>query len=280
MPELPEVETIVADLRPRLVGHTIRDVEVGWPGAIGGLSPNEFASRLRGKRITDVGRRGKNILFWLSADEVLLLHLRMSGRLWLTEASELEPRFQRVAIELDDGRKLRFADLRKFGRLSLVPASEVAHLIDRLGPEPLGAEFTAEGFVRMLSSRRAQVKALLLDQSFVAGVGNIYADEALFAARIHPHRIAATLTKEEATRLHGALQAVLGQSIRNRGTTFSDYRDGRGRPGQNQDWLKVYRRTALPCPECGTPVQRLRFGGRGSHICPQCQVLDAVPPES
>jgi formamidopyrimidine-DNA glycosylase len=132
----------------------------------------------------------------------------------------------------------------------------------------------------MLSSRRAQVKALLLDQSFVAGVGNIYADEALFAARIHPHRIAATLSKEEAIRLHGALQAVLGQSIRNRGTTFSDYRDGRGRPGQNQDWLKVYRRTGLPCPECSTPIQRLRFGGRGSHICPQCQVLDGAPPES
>lgn len=272
MPELPEVETIVNDLRPRLVGRTIQGVEVGWPGTIAALEPAELTRRLVGKRVVDIARRGKNIIIWLFGGEALLVHLRMSGRLGVAESAEEPGRFQRIALCLDNGTQLRFADLRKFGRVRLVPAAEVAQLDVRLGPEPLGQDFTPEALRGLLGARRGHVKPLLLDQSFLAGLGNIYADETLFAAGIHPHRIAASLTGEEVCRLHAALRAVLGQGVADRGTTFSDYRDGYGQPGAHQNQLMVYRRTGQPCRRCGAPIERLRFGGRGTHFCPRCQL--------
>ena len=272
MPELPEVETIVCELRPLVVGRTVTEVRVAWPGSIAGSTPEEFATRLLGQRIAGLTRRGKFLVFRLASGELLLTHLRMTGRLLLRQSAAPEDRFTKVVIGLEGDEELRFTDIRKFGRLQLLSAEETGSPISHLGPEPLGDEFCAEDLHRALGKRGGPLKSLLLNQTLLAGVGNIYADEALFLAGLHPRRRPDSLSGEDWQRLHEGVRCALAEGIKDRGTTFSDFRDGRGRPGSHQESLNVYRRAGQACPRCGATIERTVVSGRGTHCCPRCQV--------
>ena len=269
MPELPEVETIVRGLRGPLVGRTIVGVRIGWENLVARPTVEEFKRRLVGHKILAVRRRGKYLLFPLSGGGCLIVHLRMTGRLLLKNAGDDPDKYDHLIFELDDGRELRFNDMRKLGRVYLVEDAE--EIVGGLGPEPLDGDFSPADFAALLSRRRGRIKALLLNQRFIAGIGNIYADEALFAARIHPERRADTLAAEEIERLYRAIRRVLRQGIENRGTTLATYRDAEGREGRNQEYLRVFRRRGQPCPRCGTPIERIVVGGRGTYFCPRCQ---------
>lgn len=269
MPELPEVETIVRDLQRPLAGATIRGVDILSESAIAVPTAAEFAAKLPGRRIQGVDRRGKFIILRLEPG-VLLVHLRMTGRLLLATngAEEADPPHLRVALQLDRGRLL-FVDTRKFGRLYL--AADANAFLGSLGAEPLDPAFTPTALGDCLQGRRACVKSILLDQRVVAGIGNIYADEALFAAGISPARAAGTLSEAEVEALHSAIRSELQRGIHHRGTTFSDYRDAHGRRGGHREFLRVYGRAGQPCSQCGAEIQRSRLGGRSSHYCPRCQ---------
>jgi formamidopyrimidine-DNA glycosylase len=282
MPELPEVETIRRSLEPDLVGRRIASVEVHRPTrisvgdeAVGGVASGgegqaeALAQALPGQRIVGTSRRGKYLVFHLDSGDRLVVHLRMTGSLVLRPPGTELPRYASVTWTLDDGRRLHLADLRRFATVWLVV--DEARVMAKLGPEPFDEEFTVEDLAAKLARRRAPVKAVLLDQAVVAGLGNIYVDEALFESGIHPQRLANTLRSEEVARLHEAVGRVLERGVRNRGTSLRSYRDGTGAPGRNQEALRVFRRTDKPCPNCGTPIQRLRVGGRSSHFCPSCQ---------
>lgn len=269
MPELPEVETIVRGLRKPLVGHQITGVHVGCETLVASPEVKEFARGLVGQRILDVRRRGKYLIFTLSSGRSLIVHLRMTGRLLIKDPGDELDKYDHLIFELDDGRELRFNEMRKLGRVYLVDDAD--EVVGDLGPEPLDDDFTLAHFAALLSGRRGKIKPLLLNQRFLAGVGNIYADEALFAAGIHPERRAETLTTEEIERLYHAIHQVLRQGIENRGTTLGAYRDAEGREGMNQGYLQVSRRTGQPCLRCGTPIERTVVGGRGTYLCPQCQ---------
>jgi formamidopyrimidine-DNA glycosylase len=271
MPELPEVETIVCELCPLTVGRRITDVEVLWPGSIAGLSPEEFAARLVGKTIDGLTRRAKFLLFHLTGGDVLLVHLRMTGRLVLRSREAEEERFAKVIIGLEGDEELRFTDIRKFGRLQLAAAEEVVDLLGGLGPEPLAEEFGVADLKRALGRRKAPLKSLLLNQTLLAGVGNIYADEALFLAGLKPQRRPESLSEAEWQSLHAGIRRALAEGIEDRGTTFSDFRDGHGRPGNHQESLSVYRRTGQACPRCGGTIERIVISGRSTHFCPGCQ---------
>jgi formamidopyrimidine-DNA glycosylase len=278
MPELPEVETIRRDLLPHVVARTIAGVRIA-PGAERVVRGDDgLARRLTGRRIDDLSRRGKYLLFRLDGKAkplYLAVHLRMTGSL-LYRPPLVDPPdcYVRAVITLDDGSELRYADLRKLGQMWLVDAPEEA--VGRLGPEPLDAAFTAARLRQALAGRKAPVKAVLLDQRAVAGIGNIYADEALFAARIHPARVARTLAEAEAKRLHRAIRRVLNDALANRGSSFRDYVDAAGREGTHQLRVKVFRRTGQPCYVCGAEIARIKVGGRSTHFCPHCQ--PAVSP--
>ncbi len=269
MPELPEVETIARGLREPLVGRRFTGLRVGWENLVARPTVEEFERGLVGQRILGVKRRGKYLVFALSGGESLIVHLRMTGRLLIKNSGDQPDKHDYLIFELDDGRELRFNNVRKLGRVYLVDDED--EVMGRLGPEPLDDDFTSADFPALLSGRRGMIKPLLLNQRFMAGIGNIYADEALFAARIHPERKADTLTASEIERLYHAIRRVLAQGIRNRGTTFSDYLDAEGREGRNQEYLRVFRRTGQPCPRCGTPIERTVVGGRGTYFCPKCQ---------
>jgi len=275
MPELPEVETIRRDLLPDVVGRTITGVRVA-PGAsrvIRDVPVRAFVRRLAGRRIDDLTRRGKYLLFFLDgtrAPVYLTVHLRMTGSL-LYRPPQADPpdAYVRAVITLDDGSELRYADLRKLGQMWLVDSPDDA--VGALGPEPLDAAFTAAKLRETLSHRRAPIKAVLLDQRAVAGLGNIYTDEALFAARIHPLRLANTLSEPEAKRLHRAIRRVLNDALGNRGSSFRDYVDAAGREGTHQLRVKVFRRMGQPCYVCRTEIARIKVGGRSTHFCSCCQ---------
>ena len=268
MPELPEVETIVRDLRQSLIGQTITGVEIYCERSIATPSPAEFRAGLLGQRILSVERRGKFIVLQLGQG-YLLIHLRMTGQLLIVAAGEaLSDRYLRVVLAFD-GQRLLFRDVRKLGRLYLV--AEASGVLGNLGPEPLGDDFTPEKLAECLGRRWGAIKSLLLDQSLLAGVGNIYADEALHSARIAPQRQACTLTREEVTALYRAIRSELQRGIRNRGTTLSNYRDAAGREGEHREHLRVYGRAGEPCPRCGSTIVRARIGGRSSFHCPHCQ---------
>jgi formamidopyrimidine-DNA glycosylase len=274
MPELPEVETIRRDLLPHVVGRTVTGVHVA-PSAsrvIRDVSPRSFAGRLVGRRIDDLARRGKYLLFRLEgkgAPIYLTVHLRMTGSLLYRRAGDPPDAYARAVVSLDDGSELRYADLRKLGQMWLVDSPEDA--VGTLGPEPLDAAFTAAKLREALSRRRAPIKTVLLDQRAVAGLGNIYTDEALFAARIHPLRLANTLSEPEAKRLHRAIRRVLNDALGNRGSSFRDYVDAAGREGTHQLRVKVFRRTGQPCYVCRTEIARIKVGGRSTHFCSRCQ---------
>lgn len=276
MPELPEVETVRLSLEPAIVGRTILELRVGdFAGVVGEDDPTTVATRVRGRRFAGLRRRGKYLIADLDDGTALLIHLRMTGNLTHVVAGAPPERFEHLTIALDDGSELRYADQRKFGRVLHVPGSHVDALDTRLGPEPLSSRFSADVLAKALSRRSGKLKSVLLDQEFVAGLGNIYVDEALFRARLHPLREPGNLSPEEVKRLHTAIRAVLREGLTNRGTSFSSFRDGYGASGDNQNNLRVYGRGVAgdPCPRCGGPIVRLTVGGRGSHVCVRCQPL-------
>jgi formamidopyrimidine-DNA glycosylase len=270
MPELPEVESIVCGLAPALLGRTIVAAEVRWERAVATSSPEAFVRGLVGRRMTGVTRRGKYILIALDGRH-LLVHLRMTGRLLLwpsPQAEMLGDPYLRALLVLDTGAVLAFRDVRKFGRLWLV--DDPCEVVGALGPEPLGEDFSLEGLHQLLRRRR-QLKPLLLDQHALAGLGNIYVDEALWDAGLHPLRQADSLNDAEVSRLYAAIRTVLERAIAQGGTTLRDYRTANGEPGRHQECLAVYGRAGQPCPRCGGPVARIVVGQRGTHYCPVCQ---------
>ena len=270
MPELPEVETVVRGLREPLLGRRIQSMWHDWPRAIHSPAPDEFAARVVGQAVKSLGRRGKYILIQLEHD-TLVIHLKMSGRLYVAAAGarQAADKWVHVRFELDQQKQLRFSDVRKFGRVYL--SNDVAALLGHLGPEPLEDEFTTAGFLAGLRGRRLAIKARLLQQEFVAGVGNIYADEALFRAGIHPARPAMSLTEGEAARLHGALRQALQTGIQHEGASINWYRKADGGKGQSQDHFFVYGRPEQPCRRCGAQINKIRVAQRGTHFCPICQ---------
>jgi formamidopyrimidine-DNA glycosylase len=275
MPELPEVETVVRDLvAAGLEGARITGVRIHWARTIATPSPARFQRALRGRVIQRLSRRGKFIVIHLSDGGALLVHLRMTGRLLLASPGPHD----RVVFALSDGRELRFADPRKFGRIWL--ADDPATVLASLGPEPLA--ITPADFRRRLADRTRALKPLLLDQSFLAGIGNIYADEALWAAQLHPLRKSDTLDAPQADRLLRAIRTVLRRGIRNLGTSLghgkTNFRLPRGESGRNREHLRAYGQTGLPCPRCTTPIARILVAQRATHLCPACQPAPPPPP--
>lgn len=278
MPELPEVETVKRTLAPQLIGRTILRTNIGaYRRCIAAPDADQFCARTEGRTITGVGRRGKFLLLHLDSGDTATIHLRMTGEISVNPSdSPLGPHVH-LWLELDGGQQLRYQDVRKFGRWSLLTPQQY-RLFDRaIGPEPLDPSFNAETFRTMIQHRRRILKPLLLDQSFIAGIGNIYADEALFRARIHPRRVSNDLSDEETHRLFRAIRNVLLSALEHRGTTLRDYRDGNGEPGENLSRLQIYsRKVGDPCPVCETPVVREVIGQRGTKLCPTCQPAGAT----
>lgn len=271
MPELPEVETIVRDLAPLLTGARIIRVQVWDPLLVRFPEGEDFNRRLTGGIIRDMTRRGKYIVIGLDHNLTWLVHLRMTGRM-LARLGQGE-RHLRAQFTLDNGLCLSYCDLRRFGDMWAFFPGEEEHLggFQTLGPEPLSEEFNQDWLLQAFARRKAPVKALLLNQSIVAGLGNIYVDEALFVAGIHPGRQGYSLTEEECGKLAAAVKEVIQKAISSRGTTFRDYRSGLGTAGEYQQLLQVYGRKGEECTHCGTLLDCMRIGGRTSVYCPRCQ---------
>ncbi|HUO72818.1 MAG TPA: bifunctional DNA-formamidopyrimidine glycosylase/DNA-(apurinic or apyrimidinic site) lyase [Solirubrobacteraceae bacterium] len=271
MPELPEVETIRRQLAPHLEGRTIEAVEILDPRWTRPDAPARVGAELTGARVERVGRAGKYLVLSLSGDRYLLVHLRMTGALLFDPA--IEPPHTRVRFTLDGGHRLAYVDPRRFGTGHLVhgEVARDAYLRERLGAEPFTPAFTPEYLRAAARGRIVPVKAFLLDQRRVAGVGNIYADEALFRAGIHPLRPAGRLSWTQWVRLHAAIQAALSAGIDAKGASIDDFRHIDGARGSFQDRFLVHRRAGEPCPTCGRPIRKLVVGGRGTYVCEHCQ---------
>lgn len=273
MPELPEVETIKRTLEVRIKGLSVVSVIIFLPKLIRTPGLEEFKTLLTGRKFQRLDRRGKYLMLHLSQGLVMVIHLRMTGRLvYLHASAEVAPHTHLI-INLDDGCQLRYSDIRRFGNVSLVPAADLNKLpgLCSLGREPFDLEFTRGYLLKQLHSRRVILKTLLLDQSFIAGLGNIYADEVLFRARIHPQQRSNALTQRQSAKLFHAIRDVLKEGIENRGTTLRDYVDGEGMAGNYQNLLKVHNRENQPCKVCSTNISRLRISGRSTYFCPYCQ---------
>ncbi len=274
MPELPEVETIARTLRlgappqPPIVGRLILAVDLLWARTLAEPTPAEFQARLPGQQIQDISRRGKFLMLQLTAGW-LLFHLRMSGDLLVRPAGTQPAPHDRLLLELDGGLQLAFNDARKFGRVWLV--DELARVLGNLGPEPLDEGFTARQLFDRLQHTHRQLKPLLLDQSFLAGMGNIYVDEALNLAGLHPLTPSNSITRRQAARLLSSIRTVLRDGISRNGASI----DWVYRGGDFQNYFRVYQRTGEPCPKCGTPIARIVVGQRGTHYCPHCQPLSS-----
>ena len=276
MPELPEVQTLVDDLiAAGLLNQTVTAARVFWKRSVAIPGAAAFCRRIRGKTIASIGRRGKFLVFQLDPPSHLLIHLRMSGRLHLVGAGSKRSKHEHIVLRLANSQQLRLHDTRKFGRMYLVEDPQT--VLGKLGVEPLGRRFTAASFERMLRNRRRQIKPLLLDQTFIAGLGNIYVDEALWSANIHPLRTADTLSATESKLLHRAIRRVLRRGLDNLGTSLgtgrANFYSVARRRGRNQDRLMVFRRSGEPCPRCKTPIERIIVGQRSTHICSRCQRL-------
>lgn len=289
MPELPEVETVRRGLSELIIGKTVisteNDTEKGFPN-----TKADVRQFLYGAHITAVRRRAKVLMIDLSTNYSLVIHLKMTGQLVFVDKDErfgaghpndslvnaLPDKSTRVTIEFNDGSKLFFNDQRKFGWVKLLPTAEIMNLpfMKKVGPEPLEASFTAEQFANRFKRRgRTNIKAALLDQSVVAGVGNIYADESLWGAKINPKRLVETITPKEFGLLYTDLRDVMNLSISKGGSSNRNYVNAEGKRGSYMDFARVFRREGLPCPRCGTTIEKLRVAGRGTHICPYCQAL-------
>ena len=286
MPELPEVETVAHDLRRLVVGSTIVGAAGDWPRMIAShASVAAFAEGIAGRRIAAVGRRAKLVVVDLSGDAALTIHLKMTGQLFVVPAGAPSDRHLHLALALDDGREIRFRDIRKFGRVGLWPrdprtgavlgGAAGGELFAGHGPEPLSASFTLQAFRARLKGRHGRLKPLLLDQAFVAGIGNIYADEALWRAQLHPLRRATSLRPASEARLYRAVRSVLAEAIERRGASIDDYTAPDG-DGSMQEHLAVYQRAGEACLHCGRPVRRIVVGQRATHYCSWCQRLPAA----
>jgi len=279
VPELPEVETVRARLEPKLVGRRFRRVEIYDPRLTRPFEPAGVAARLEGERVAALDRRGKYLVVRFDSGRVLLIHLRMTGNLLHADCDSLregDPH-RRAVVRLDDGSDIVYRDLRRFGTWLLVEADQLEPYLDeRLGGEPLARNFTASRLEEALAGRRPPVKAVLLDQRRLAGIGNIYADEALWRASVHPLRPAGDLDRTELEALHRALRAALRAGIAREGTTMSTFRTPEGSPGRMQHELKVYGRAGEPCDRCGMAIEKIRAAGRGTYYCPSCQRLEPV----
>lgn len=276
MPELPEVQTVVNDLKAAgFEGAVITRADIFWPKTISRLSVAAFQRRIKGLTIAAIRRRGKFIVFDFCDDEHLLIHLRMSGRLLVKTTGLPRLKHEHVVLNFNDHRQLRFHDTRKFGRFYLL--RDANPILGRLGPEPLDSSFRAAEFADMLRNRGRMIKPLLLDQSFIAGLGNIYVDEALWDAHIHPQKIAAELDALEAKHLYHAIRKVLRRGLKNLGTTLgsgqTNFFSIAGYNGRNREQLKVFRRNGLACPRCRMVIKRIVVGQRSTHICERCQKI-------
>ncbi len=271
MPELPEVETIRRDLRPRIVGRTILSVRIASGAERLAVThpPRELERLLRGRRIEELGRHGKYLLAGLDDGRTWVMHLRMTGSLVHAPATQPAARFERARIDLSGGATLRLNDMRRFATWHVV--DDAVEAMPNAGPDALSEAFSSRWLYERLRGRRTSVKAVLLDQRVAAGVGNIYADEACWIARIDPRTIAGRIGQRRAERLHAALLETLRDAIGDRGSSFSDYRDGLGQEGLHQVRWHVFRREGEPCERCGREIVKLRVAGRGTHLCPGCQ---------
>ena len=280
VPELPEVETVRRRLEPVLVGRTFERVTIFDPRVVRPLDPERVAAELAGERVAAVDRRGKYLIFRFESGRVLLIHLRMTGSLRHAPAGELgDDPHRRAVVTLDDGSDVAYRDVRRFGTwLLLDPGEEVPYLAERLGGEPFDAAFTPAALAARLRSRRAPLKAALLDQRSLAGMGNIYADEALWRARLHPLRPAGSLDANETRRLHRAVRAALAAGIARQGASLRDYATPDGGRGRMQLEFRVYGRTGEPCDRCGTAIEKTRVAGRGTWYCPGCQRAEVPTP--
>lgn len=275
MPELPEVETIRQDLTLQVKGKTISDIRVLAADMVKNISVEDFAEKVKDSTITEIGRRAKILLLHLSSGYTMLIHLKMTGQLIYTSANEPIDAWTRVLFDLGDGRELRFQDMRRFGYIKLVKTGDILSQPDfwEFGPEPLTADFTLDVLRRLLWSRpRGKIKPLLMDQSFIAGIGNIYADEILHYAGVRPTRLAGTLTEEEIPRLYEGIRTILPAAIKHRGSSVDMYVDLKGRQGGYVPHLQVYRREGEPCYRGdGGIIERIKLGGRSAYFCPACQ---------
>jgi formamidopyrimidine-DNA glycosylase len=270
VPELPEVETIVRGLRAPLIGRTVSGFWTDWPNHIVTPEPDALAMRIRGRTFQGVRRRGKYLVFELDQGEVLIVHLKMSGQLSVQPESEPADRYVHTIFRLEGGEELRFRDVRKFGRVYLV--TDPDRVVGQLGPEPLSGDFTVTWLEEQLGRRRRVLKPLLLDQTFIAGIGNIYADEALFLAAIRPDRHSDSLGRQEIAALHEAIQVVLRLGIERQGASIDgSYRQPDGSRGQMQEVFVAYGRAGEDCLRCQGTIERIILGGRSTHFCPDCQ---------
>ena len=282
MPELPEVETVARDLRPHILGATIVGARCAWARTLRTHTPEAFGEAIAGRHVEAVGRRAKLVVVELSGDAALTIHLKMTGQLFVVPADAPADPYVRLVLELEGGREIRFRDIRKFGRVGLYGRDPVSRelvtevggsaVFADLGPEPLDPEFTVRDFRRHLRRRKGRLKPLLLDQSFLAGVGNIYADEALWTARLHPLRAASSLRPSDERHLYQAIRTILAEAVERRGSSIDDYTAPDG-DGSMQERLQVYQRTGEPCPRCGRPIKRIVIGARSTHFCSWCQRL-------
>ncbi|MCL4404201.1 bifunctional DNA-formamidopyrimidine glycosylase/DNA-(apurinic or apyrimidinic site) lyase [Patescibacteria group bacterium] len=303
MPELPEVHTIATDLQRKVRGSTIVDIWTDWPKYFRPQTEAAFRRTIGGRRIISVGRRGKNVIFHLSGGYAMLAHQKMTGHFlvgrWMPKAKYKiqstkkdvwagqkwvpdnvsgplghdRNRFIRLIFFLKDGRMLALSDLRRFAKVVAGPEDEISNLagLIGLGPEPIAENFTLKDFKTIIAGKKTKIKPLLLDQSFLSGLGNIYADESLWFARIHPARSAAGLTPAELGRLYRSMRRVLKEAIRLRGSSVDDFRDSSGREGRYQLVRRAYGREGGKCPRCGSTIKRMKIGQRSAHFCPHCQ---------
>ena len=269
MPELPEVETVKNELIPHIVGRKITGITFFWDGIVKQPTVADFRSRVIGQKITGLTRRGKYLFISMNSDDLLVMHLKMSGSLLISRDSSAPPKYTRAIIHLDKNTNVFFRDPRKFGAMWLLKDS--SSITDKLGPEPLEADFTPQILAQRLRNRKAPIKALLYDQSVIAGIGNMYADESLFAARIHPLRTGGSLSKDEIERLHHAIQQVLRAAIGNKGASIVNYYRPSGEPGTAHFEFKVAHGRGKTCPICGGDIQRIPIRNRGTYFCPKCQ---------
>jgi formamidopyrimidine-DNA glycosylase len=268
LPELPEVETIRRDLAPRITGKSFVGLTLNWPKTVQIPSIEAFKSGLVGQTIRGLDRRGKYLILRLESGDALILHMRMSGSLIIEPGCEADP-YTRTVFHLDDSSNLCFRDPRKLGVVWLVKDAD--EVVGKLGPEPLNYGFTLDIFHERICKRSAPIKAVLCDQGVIAGIGNMYADEALFAAGIHPLRPANKLSTEDIKRLYAEVRQTLERAIDCCGASISDYQRPGGQPGTAQSAFKVAHRRGEPCPVCGTPIERIPIRQRGSYFCPRCQ---------
>lgn len=273
MPELPEVESVKNGLKSLIIGKSIASVDVLWANIIKDPPVKEFCQKLEGETFQGVERRGKFLLFVLD-NFTLISHLRMEGKFRLETSEEPKTKHTHVIFKLDTEEELRYLDVRKFGRMSLVTHSDVWNhpSLSHLGPEPFEQNLLIADLEENLKKTSRSIKAVLLDQRIVAGIGNIYADEILFSAKIHPGRKAADLTREDVNRLHRSILQVMSEAVHSGGTTIRTYANAFGLEGSYQNKLKVYGRTKEACSNCGHLIEKIKIAQRGTHYCPHCQV--------